>query len=67
LDHYPVPVVPVYIRGTYEAMPRGRFLRRFEKVTVTFGEPFHLDRVATSREQVVEAVRERVVALGERG
>jgi long-chain acyl-CoA synthetase len=69
LAHYPVPVVPVFIRGTYEAMPRGRFLRRLEKVTVSFGEPFDPsgpDGAAGSREQVVQAVRERVVALGER-
>jgi long-chain acyl-CoA synthetase len=69
LDHYPVPVVPVFIRGTYEAMPRGRFLRRLEKVTVSFGEPFDPrgpDGAAGSREQVAEAVRERVVELGER-
>jgi long-chain acyl-CoA synthetase len=69
LDHYPVPVVPVFIRGTYEAMPRGRFLRRLQKVTVTFGEPFDpqdCSGTAASREQVVEAVRERVVRLGQR-
>jgi long-chain acyl-CoA synthetase len=69
LDHYPVPVVPVFIRGTYEAMPRGRFLRRLEKVTVSFGEPFDPggpDGTDGSREQVVEAVRERVVELGGR-
>ncbi len=67
LEYYPVPVVPVFIRGTYEAMPRGRFLRRLEKVTVTFGEPFDpRGPDGRSREQVVDAVRERVVALGER-
>jgi long-chain acyl-CoA synthetase len=69
LDHYPVPVVPVFIRGTYEAMPRGRFLRRLENVTISFGEPFDPrghDGKAKSREQVVEAVRERVVELSER-
>jgi long-chain acyl-CoA synthetase len=69
LDHYPVPVVPVFIRGTYEAMPRGRFLRRLEKVTVTFGEPFDpraLGRDDRTREQVVEAVRGRVLELGHR-
>jgi long-chain acyl-CoA synthetase len=69
LDHYPVPVVPVYIRGTYEAMPRGRFLRRFENVTVTFGEPFDprgLEGDAANREQVVEELRGRVLELGQR-
>jgi long-chain acyl-CoA synthetase len=69
LDHYPVPVVPVFIRGTYEAMPRGRFLRRLENVTVTFGEPFDPrgpERDSGTREQVVEAVRGRVLELGQR-
>ena len=69
LDHHPVPVVPVFIRGTYAAMPRGEFLRRFEKVSVTFGEPFDPggpDGNAETREQVVEALRGRVLELGQR-
>jgi long-chain acyl-CoA synthetase len=69
LGHYPVPVVPVFIRGTYEAMPRGRFLRRLQKVTVSFGEPvepFGLDGDTGTRGRLLEAVRERVVELGER-
>ena len=69
LSYYPVPVVPVFIRGTYEAMPRGRFFLRLEQVTVAFGEPidptsFHEN--ARPREQVVEAIRERVAELGGR-
>ena len=69
LDHYPVPVVPVFVRGTYEAMPRGRFLRRLENVTVTFGIPFDPrdpEGEAGTREQVVEALRGRVLELGQR-
>jgi long-chain acyl-CoA synthetase len=69
LEHYPVPVVPVFIRGTYEAMPRGRFLRRLEKVTVTFGQSFDPrgpEGDAGTREQVVETVRGRVLELGQR-
>jgi long-chain acyl-CoA synthetase len=69
LSYYPVPVVPVFIRGTYEAMPRGRFLRRLEQVTVSFGEPVDpdgLDEASRSQEQIVQAVRERVAALGAR-
>ena len=69
LDHYPVPVVPVFIHGTYEAMPRGRFLRRLENVTVTFGVPFDPrdpEGEAGTREQVVEALRGRVLELGQR-
>ena len=60
LSFYPVPVVPVFIRGTYEAIPRGRFLRRLENVTVAFGEPFDprsFHETARPRERIVEAVR----------
>lgn len=35
-----VPVVPVYIEGTYEALPRGTSWPKFSKVRVYFGEPF---------------------------
>jgi long-chain acyl-CoA synthetase len=68
-SYYPVPVLPVFIRGTFKAMPRGSFLRRLEQVTVTFGEPFdsrNSHETATPQEQVVEAVRQRVAELGER-
>jgi long-chain acyl-CoA synthetase len=69
LSYYPVPVVPVFIRGTYEAMPRGEFLRRLEQVTVTIGEPFDprsFHEIARFQEEIVKAVRERVAELGRR-
>jgi long-chain acyl-CoA synthetase len=69
LNNYPVPVVPVFIRGTYEVMPRGRFLRKLEKVTVTFGEPVDplvLDGDSGSQEQIVEVLHAHVAELGER-
>ena len=69
LSYYPVPVVPVFIHGTYEAMPRGKFLRRLEQVRIAFGEPFDpcgFDENARPQEQVVEAVHERVAELGTR-
>jgi long-chain acyl-CoA synthetase len=67
LSYYAVSVVPVFIRGTYEAMPRGKSLRRLEQITVTFGEPFDPRSVSESarhQEHIVEAVRERVAELG---
>lgn len=43
LDHYRVPVVPVFIQGTYEAMPPGKATIRPGKVTLVFGEPISAD------------------------
>jgi 1-acyl-sn-glycerol-3-phosphate acyltransferase len=39
-----VPVVPVGIRGTFEAMPHGRTVPRRAKVEVRFGMPLWIDR-----------------------
>jgi 1-acyl-sn-glycerol-3-phosphate acyltransferase len=34
-----VPVVPVYIDGTRESMPRGRYVPKGTRITVVFGKP----------------------------
>jgi hypothetical protein len=50
-------------------MPRGRFLRKLEKVTVTFGEPVDplvLDGDSGSQEQIVEVLHAHVAELGGR-
>ena len=40
------PVVPVYVRGSGRAWPRGRRLPRPAKVVVTFGPPLRFERPA---------------------
>ncbi|MFW5636121.1 MAG: AMP-binding protein [Thermodesulfobacteriota bacterium] len=45
LKKYPVPVVPVAIEGTFEAMPVGTFWPRFRKITVRFGEPVDVAQI----------------------
>jgi len=37
-----VSVVPVYVRGTYEALPRGRYFPRPARVSIRFGAPFKI-------------------------
>ncbi|TVR83994.1 MAG: hypothetical protein EA405_02705 [Rhodospirillales bacterium] len=39
LDHIDVPVVPVIIRGTYQAWPRARMLPRIRRLSVTVLDP----------------------------
>ncbi|MGH9555104.1 MAG: lysophospholipid acyltransferase family protein, partial [Terriglobales bacterium] len=56
-----VPVVPMTILGTYEIMPKGSFAIRAGTARVIFHEP--VDPSAfTSREALMEAVRERIAA-----
>jgi long-chain acyl-CoA synthetase len=73
LDHFRVPVVPVFLRGTREAMPPGRILPRPKPVTVVFGRPLDprdLERQGLGDEpqdRITQALRDRVAKLGERG
>jgi 1-acyl-sn-glycerol-3-phosphate acyltransferase len=51
-----VPVVPVTIAGTHEAMPKGRFAIRPTMVTVTFHPPIEPAQFGT-REELMEHAR----------
>ena len=70
LEHYRVPVVPVLVEGTYGAMPRGSFLPRPRRVTVTFGEPLGVDELERrgegggARDRIVGALRDRIAEMG---
>ena len=37
------PLVPVYIGGTFESMPAGKYFPKPVKITVSFGEPIYMD------------------------
>lgn len=39
-----VPIVPVFIDGTYRSMPPGKCFPKPCKVTVTFGKPIYMDK-----------------------
>jgi len=58
-----VPVVPVYVRGSGRAWPRGRRLPRPAKVVVTFGAPLTFERAAgADRKAQYEAASRRMMA-----
>ena len=54
-----VPVVPVTMVGTFEAMPKGSFAIRPRPVEVVFHPPIDPETVG-DREQLMEAVREQI-------
>jgi long-chain acyl-CoA synthetase len=58
LRRFPVPVVPVAIRGAHEAYPPGRVLPRPRPIAVAFGEP--LDPAELERQGEGEAAERRI-------
>jgi cytidylate kinase len=59
------PVVPVYVRGSGGAWPRGRSFPRPKKVTVTFGPPlrFEGERSGDRKQRYEVASREMMEAI----
>lgn len=78
--HTHAPILPAYIEGTFAAMGRGKSWPRPLKITITFGEVFHIDGLAppgTTRHQLheilaremmrqIEITREKAVLKGRR-
>ncbi|MGA1875361.1 MAG: AMP-binding protein [bacterium] len=70
LDHFSVPVVPVFIHGSFEAMPPGRILPRLRPITIIFGRPIDPDQLKKEGEGVdsphrmVKALHDHVSVLG---
>ena len=69
IQHYDVPVVPVYIDGAHEALPVGHILPRPHRITVNFGAPVTCSELLADTDPedppqaVAQALRERVAAL----
>ncbi|MFP4181551.1 MAG: lysophospholipid acyltransferase family protein, partial [Thiohalospira sp.] len=61
----PVPVVPVWIEGTREAMPPGRLIPRPGRVRVIVGDPIPPDRFGRDERENVETVHSALAALGD--
>ena len=69
LNRFPVPVVPVFIRGTHEAMPPGKVWPRPGKIMIAFGKPLdpreleHQGEGEQPQGRIVQALYEHVVEL----
>ena len=71
-----VPVIPAYIAGTYQALPKGRNFPKKHPVRIVFGEPFTFppedwgaqDKTAINPDryqEFLELAQNRVAELGE--
>jgi len=58
-----VPVVPITIRGSHAALPRGSWLPRFRKVTVLVGNPVRIPE-NLSREEIETALKQLMAEIG---
>ena len=63
----PVPVIPVWIDGTREAMPPGRILPRPGRVRVIVGDPIPPERYGRDEREIVNIVHSELAALGDEG
>jgi long-chain acyl-CoA synthetase len=69
LTDVPVPVVPTYISGTFEVMPRGGRWPRRRPIRVVFGNPVTVGALEASgggdsrEERIASALRDNVAAL----
>lgn len=69
LHHQPVPAVPAFIAGTFEAMPRERHWPRPHPVTITFGAPLDVQTLvvgvpdAEVELRITESLRVEVARL----
>ncbi|MBI5187717.1 MAG: AMP-binding protein, partial [Nitrospirae bacterium] len=67
-----VPVIPTYIMGSFEALPRGAIWPKFTEIKITFGKPLYPSDLDMSRKPegmdkyqfFVDELRERVKGLG---
>jgi len=60
-----VPIIPVGIRGAYQAWPRGRFFPKPWKVAIRFGEP--IDPTAEDARERLEGAIRRMIGDGSYG
>jgi long-chain acyl-CoA synthetase len=73
LSEHPVPVIPAYIEGTFEAMPRDRSWPRPFPVTVTFGAKLDsraievLGQGETPEARIADALHNEVARLSASG
>src|SRR5438874_9237991 len=60
LEHFPAPVIPVFVHGTHQALPPGKFLPRPRMIRVVLGKP--LDARELERESRGEEPHQKIAS-----
>ncbi len=66
-----VPIIPVFIKGSYEALPRGKFFPKLKKLSIDIGKPVYPEMIKKVEGQadfdkyqwLADIVREKVLEL----
>ena len=70
LERFPTSVIPVFIHGTHEALPPGKFFPRPHAIRLVFGKPLDSrelkgkGRGEKAHQQIASALQESVAELG---
>lgn len=59
-----MPVVPVWLDGTWEAMPPGRLLPHTGRVRLIIGEPIDADTYGRDAREIVAILHSKLATLG---
>jgi len=57
-----IPLVPVYIDGSFKTLPRGRIFPRFNKIKIIFGKPYMPDQ-ADDYATIAHKIQQKVIDL----
>ncbi len=55
------PVLPIYIDGVYEALPKGAILPRFTRMTVKYGKPVRCDIVEKPDKETLRRMTDEIM------
>ena len=54
------PIIPAYISGTDQVMPKGQWLIKPKKVSIYFGSPIQTSKFVNDREDTIEVITENI-------
>ncbi|MFM7423427.1 MAG: lysophospholipid acyltransferase family protein, partial [Elainella sp.] len=54
-----VPIVPVYLEGTYQALPKGQLLPQRHPIQVSFGQPLEVKSNPTADREACQAIADQ--------